>query len=154
MIINEWQLGGKLNRSLQAAQRADFAYYLALLSPRVDESAEFFTPEVTDDIKTVNLYNALNVVQARPFQYSEGDAAILHQQSCALYAGGLAQLKLQSCLKAAPLTEYNDAKRLDTALLQSLSLHSRRQLTGENLEKPEADPSSLYDVLQKLHHAA
>lgn len=154
MIVNEWQLGGKLNSALQAVQRADFAYYLALLSPRVDESAEFFTPEAENEIKSVDLYKALHIDKARPLQYSAGDEAILHQQSRALYEGGLAQLKLLSYLRAAPLAEFNDAKRLDAAVLQNLSLHSRRQLAGNKLEKPQADPTALYEVLQNLYKAA
>lgn len=151
MIINEWQLDVKLNGALQNAQRADFALYLALLSPAVEESAEFFTPEpVTEQIHR-SLYQQLGVMPARSFGLVEGDSVNMQLHNEALQQSGLVQLKLASYLNPPPLSQYDDKQRIAADVWQNLSLHSRRRLLQTTPDKPDANPVGLYDVLQQLH---
>lgn len=151
MIINEWQLSSGLNTALQTQQRADFALLLAMLSPAVDEFAEFKTPIITPSDKEVSLYQKLSIQKCRNFAYDENDNVTLLQHAKALSSDGLSQLKLCQYLKPAPLTQYDEPKRLDNELLQNLSLHCRRHVQGNAVPSVEADVTALYDVLQQLN---
>lgn len=151
MIINEWQLSTRLNTALQKQQRADFALLLAMLSPAVDEFAQFKTPVVTQDDMKVSLYQKLSVQKCRSFACDEDDSQTLLQHAKALSSDGMTQLKLCQYLRPAPLTQYDEPKRLDNELYQNLSLHSRRHVQGEVVPSLEADAPLLYDVLQQLN---
>uniref|UniRef100_UPI00404808D0 VC2046/SO_2500 family protein n=1 Tax=Rheinheimera sp. TaxID=1869214 RepID=UPI00404808D0 len=151
MVINEWQLNGKLNRALQNSQRADFAMYLAWLTPAVNEAAEFFTPEALTQRIEPNLVQQLGVQPARSFCQMDTDLQLMQQHSTALQQGGLAQLKLATYLNQPPLTQYDDKSRLATEVWQSLSLHSRRRLQKATPGKQEADPAAIYEMLEQLH---
>lgn len=151
MIINEWQLSVGLNTALQKQQRADFALLLAMLSPSVDESAQFKTPVSTQDDIKVSLYQTLSVQKCRDYAYNETDSSTLLQHAEALSSDSIAQLKLCQYLKPAPLSLYDEPKRLDNELFQNLSLHCRRHLRGEVVPSLDADATLLYDVLQQLN---
>jgi hypothetical protein len=151
MVINEWQLDGKLNRALQSAQRADFAMYLAWLTPAVDESAQFFTPEALTQRIEQNLLQQLGVQQARTFCQTETDIRLMQHHSAALQQGGLTQLKLATYLNQPPLTQFDDKSRLAAEVWQSLSLHCRRRLQQTTPDKPDINPAALYEVLEQLH---
>jgi hypothetical protein len=153
MIINEWQLDSKLNAALQQAQRADFALFLALLSPAVEESAEFFTPEAKEEVSRKDLYQQFGVMAERNFAMHDTDPILMRWHSEALQAGGLAQLKLMSSLNAAPMAFHDDNKRIDSDVWQNCSLHSRRRILQQMPVKPEANPAALYEVLQQLNSA-
>ncbi|MCS4307627.1 hypothetical protein M2404_001961 [Rheinheimera pacifica] len=151
MVINEWQLDVKLNRALQNAQRTDFALYLALLSPAVEESAQFYTPDAIEQSAQLNLYQQLGVALPRSLAQTEADTITMLKQSKALGSSGLAQLKLATYLNPPPLARHDDKQRLADDVWQNLSLHSRRRLQHTTPEKPQANPADLYEVLQQLH---
>ena len=151
MVINEWQLDSKLNRALHSAQRADFAMYLAWLTPAVEESAEFFTPQALTERIEQNLLQQLGVQQARAFCQIDTDIQLMQHHSTALQQGGIAQLKLATYLNQPPLTQFDDKSRLAADVWQSLSLHSRRRLQHTTPDKPDVNPAALYEVLEQLH---
>uniref|UniRef100_A0A486XMM0 Uncharacterized protein n=1 Tax=Rheinheimera sp. BAL341 TaxID=1708203 RepID=A0A486XMM0_9GAMM len=151
MVINEWQLDSKLNRALQNAQRADFAMYLAWLTPAVDEAAELYTPEVVTEHIERNLYRQLGVQQARTFCQTETDIKLMQHHSAALQQGGLTQLKLATYLNQPPLTQFDNKSRLTAEVWQSLSLHSRRRLEQATPDKADINPAALYEVLEQLN---
>jgi hypothetical protein len=153
MIVNEWQLNSQINTALQREQRADFSLYLALLSPAVEEFAQFYTPEAGSEVVNKDLYRQLGVSAARSFALDNNDIAILNRHSQALQRGGLLQLKLAASLNSAPLALYDDKKRLHNDVWQNLSLHSRRRVSLQSMVRPEAQPAALYEVLQQLHGA-
>ena len=151
MVINEWQLNSNLNRALQSSQRADFAMYLAWLTPAVDEAAEFFTPHALTEGIEQNLQKQLGVQIARTFCQTETDIKLMQHHSAALHQGGLAQLKLATYLNLPPLAQFDDKSRLANEVWQSLSLHSRRRIRQTTTNKQEANPAGLYELLEKLH---
>ena len=152
MIINEWQLDVKLNSAVQSARRADFAWYLALLSPAIEESAQFFTPEPVTETLQRNLYQQLGIAPERSLALSEGDDDKLQQHSEALQADSFAQLRLLSYLNPPPLSQYDDKRRISDLVWQNLSLHSRRHLQQKTMGKNLANPAALYEVLEKIHN--
>lgn len=153
MVINEWQLGVKLNQALHQTHRADFVLYLSLLSPEVNEAAQFYTPDPIKEPQLDRLRQqlGLDTSAARRFALQDGDLDRLLQHSVALRHGGIPQLKLTSYLNPGPLAQFDEQKRIRGDVWQNLSLHARRHLTTEAVNKTQADPTALYEVLQQLH---
>ena len=149
-IINEWQLDCRLNKALNQHQRSDFSLWLAFLSPAIDEMAEFHTPKFDPAITKTDLYATLSLIKARDYGWQEDDLAKLTSQSEALSSGGLRQLKLQQYLAEGPLVLMDDKTKLAPELIQNLDAHSKRRRHGGNMERPEADPTALYEILQEL----
>lgn len=149
-IINEWQLDTKLNQALQQQHRADFALWLAVLSPAVNEMAAFCTPLPRTSEPAHNLYQQLAVRKCRDFALSEADVVLMHQHSMAAQQS-LAQLKLQYALNPAPWVFEDNAKKLDNQVLANLDSHSRRRLQGALIERAEVDETALYEVLEQMN---
>lgn len=152
-IINEWQLGSKLNQALQQQHRADFALWLAVLSPAVNEMAAFHTPLPRVSEIEHTLYQQLTVRKARAFAFEAGDIALLHSHSTAAQHS-LAQVKLQGELSPAPWVWQDNPKKLDGQVFDNLDSHSRRRLQGAASARPEVDETGLYEMLQQLNTSA
>lgn len=150
-IINEWQLGVRLNNALQHQQRADFSLWLALLSPETAEMAEFCTPDGSSEPVQHDIYQQLAIRPQRAFGFSEGDLERMLQQNQALQQGGIPGIKLASALLPEPLVLKDDPRKIPENIWQNLSVHSRRRLTEGNIGRDEANPAGLYQVLQQLH---
>ncbi|KKO46178.1 hypothetical protein WG68_07465 [Arsukibacterium ikkense] len=150
-IINEWQLDCRLNKAINQHHRADFALWLAFLSPAIDEMAEFQTPQLQPAVEKADLYTRFSLMQARGFGWHEQDLNTLSCHSRALHTGGLHQLKLQQYLAAGPLVLQDDKAKLATEVVQNLDAHSLRRREGNTVRRDEADPTALYDILQQLH---
>ncbi len=150
-IINEWQLDCRLNQALNQQHRADFALWLAFLSPAINEMAEFQTPESRLPAVNKDLYTKFSVKPARNFGWDDSDLDTLNQHSKALNSSGLSQLKLQLYLAVAPLVLLDDKTKLATDVVQNLDAHSLRRRSGNTVVRDDADPTALYDVLQQLH---
>lgn len=148
-IINEWQLDTKLNQALQQQHRADFALWLAVLSPAVDEMAAFYTPSPRLEPLQHDLYQQLAVRKSRDFAWQPDDAAKMQQHSMAVQHS-LAQLKLQSALNPEPWVWQDSAKKLANEVFSNLDHHCRRRLQGAMIEVPVTDETALYDILQQL----
>ncbi len=151
LIINEWQLGVRLNSALQHQQRADFSLWLALLSPETAEMAEFCTPDGSAEPVQHDIYQQLSIRPSRDFGLSEGDLETMQQQNQALQQAGIPGLKLVSALLPEPLVLKDDPRKIPENIWHNLSLHSRRRLTEGNIGRDEANPAGLYQILQQLH---
>ncbi|WP_445424706.1 MULTISPECIES: VC2046/SO_2500 family protein [unclassified Alishewanella] len=149
-IINEWQLGTTLNQALQQQHRADFALWLAVLSPAVQEMAAFYTPLPKSVEVNATLYQQLFVRQRRSFAWQETDAAVLAQLNRSAQTS-LRQLKLQSALTPEPWVRKDDAKKLDGRLMSNLDQHAIRRLSGKEPPIQEGDETVLYEMLQELN---
>lgn len=150
MLINEWQLKGRLNLALQHQQWADFSLHLALLSPDVREHAAFCLHSSEPKIKKPSLEQQLGVRTERDVQCSEDDLTRLARQQHALLAGGLAALRLQSLLQPTPTVIRHDAQKISADVAESLDLHTIRHLQADLAPVEELDATLLYDVLQQL----
>ncbi|CAM5190499.1 VC2046/SO_2500 family protein [Alishewanella longhuensis] len=152
-IINEWQLDTKLNQALQQQHRADFALWLAVLSPAVNEMAAFYTPLPRVSETKYNLYQQLAVREARGFALEAGDIELMQNHSVAVQQS-LAQVKLQGELTPAPWVWQDNTKKLDNQVFASLDSHCRRRLQGALPERSETDETGLYEMLQQLNTSA
>lgn len=150
-IINEWQLGTKLNVALQQQHRADFALWLAVLSPAVEEMAAFYTPQASQPVPDSNLYQQLAVTKRRSFAVQPSDSGLWHKYSEAALLS-LAQLKLQIELNPAPWVLQDDAKKLDSQLLAGLDHHCLRKRVAAPQQVAATDETALYEILQQLNN--
>jgi hypothetical protein len=148
-LINEWQLGTKLNQALQHQQRGDFSLWLALLSPAIEEMAAFQTPISETEPINHDLYQALGVVKTRSFGWQQPDSKTLQQQSVAVQQS-LAQLKLQSYLHPEPWVLLEDPRKLDPQIIADLDLHCRRRLNSASLNRETTDETALFEILEQL----
>ena len=149
-IINEWQLGTTLNQALQQQHRADFALWLAVLSPAVQEMAAFYTPLPKGTERNSTVYQQLSVRQRRSFAWQTTDAAVLEQLNKSAQAS-IRQLKLQSALTPEPWVRTDDAKKLDGRLRSNLDQHALRRVEGPAESIPDSDETGLYEMLQGLN---
>ena len=150
VLVNEWQLNGQLNRALQQHQRADFGLWLAFLSPAVEESAEFTVADSVTPKHTVDLRQQFGVSTRVDPSSNLDDVALMRQQQEALFEGGLASWRLASLLQPPPQVIRHDAKKLDAAVLDNLSIHTKRRLQGEGCPEVIPDATQLYEVLAQL----
>ena len=150
-LVNEWQLQGQLNQALAAQHRADFSLWLAMLSPAVEEFAQFYPLPLPDSADKPDIYQKLGVVKAREFAIQPDDLAVFNCQHQALVQDGFTQWRLQALLQPAATVVRHDAKKLAAEVEDNLSLHTKRRLAGQGVAPTAANPVLLYDMLQTLH---
>ncbi|WP_233077846.1 VC2046/SO_2500 family protein [Rheinheimera soli] len=151
MLINEWQTGIRLNEAIQQHRFSDFSLWLAFLSPAVDESAQFYTPDTQSARFQPDLYQQLGIQQARPFSFQPQDEQHLKQQATAFQQGGAVALRLMHSLQGAPLVMEDNKHKLPDEVKSGLSLHARRHVVQQKPEMMQADPTALYEILNQLH---
>ncbi len=153
MLVHEWQLGPKMNESLQQKRPADFRLWRAFLSQAVEEQAAFVLEVTSPEIPQPSWHQRFGIKAARPYQWQEGDEQCLAWCGQALQSGW-AQSRLQQQLAPAPWVLCDDAKKLAPRVADNLDLHSRRRWQQQSGEPVEADATVLYEVLQQLRTQA
>lgn len=153
MIINEWQLGTRLNQAVNTEQRSDFSLWLSFLSPAVEEMAAFTTPDATQpEIPDIGLEQQFSVIPKRSFDTSDSDIAVMYKQGKALIESGKSQMKLAVYLQEPPLVLNDNKDKIASDVWQNTSLHYRRRVQQPDaIAKQSANPELLYDILQQLH---
>lgn len=149
-LVNEWQLKSQLNQALQNHHRADFSLWLAMLSPAVEELAQFFPQPIVDPVPRPTLYQKLGIQPQRDYAMQPSDVALFDRQHQALVADGYAQWRLMSLLAPTALVVRHDAKKLSADVIESLGLHSKRRISAATLDMPAADPTLMYEMLQQM----
>ena len=151
VIVNEWHLQGQLNQAINQNRRADFGLWLAMLSPAVEEMAEFCLAEEPELKPAPDLRKQLGVHTRLDFATSEQDLSALNQQHVAFTEGGLASWRLAALLTPPPTVVCHDRKKLSAEVLDNLSVHAQRRLQQQQKPKVETDATQLYDMLTQLH---
>ncbi len=149
-LVNEWQLQSQLNQALQTQHRADFSLWLAMLSPAVEEMAQFFPQPLDDDAKTHTLYQQLGVNPQRAYEMQDNDVARFDAQHQALVTDGFSQWRLLTLLDPTAVVVRHDPKKLSADVMDNLGLHTKRRLASTELKMPSADPTLMYEMLQQM----
>jgi hypothetical protein len=149
-LVNEWQLQSQLNQALQTQHRADFSLWLAMLSPAVDEMAQFFPKPLNDEAKKHTLHQQLGVNPERDYAMHDDDVALFDVQHQALVANGYTQWRLMSLLNPNAVVVRHDPKKLSADVTESLGFHTKRRLSASPLTMPAADPTLMYEMLQQM----
>lgn len=154
MLINEWQLGNELNLALQHQHRADFRLWLSLLSPAIEEQANFCLPDANATPQAVDLQQQLQLVPPRDPALQEKDIDAMLQHSLLMQRGGFAAMRLGVLLQPPPLVVRHDAKKLNADLSDNLSLHCQRHIQQHAAPVQTLDATQLFDVLEQLNAPA
>lgn len=149
-LVNEWQLQSQLNQALQSQHRADFSLWLAMLSPAVEEQAEFFPQPLADAPAKPTLYQQLGVHPQRDYAMQQADVELFDTQHQALVADGFSQWRLLSLLNPNAVVVRHDPKKLSADVSESLGFHMKRRLSAAPLSMPTADPTMMYEMLQQM----
>lgn len=149
-LVNEWQLQSQLNQALQTQHRADFSLWLAMLSPAVEEMAQFFPQPLADESQKPTLYQQLGVQQQRDYAMKEYDVELFDAQHQALVADGYTQWRLLSLLCPNAVVVRHDPKKLSADVTESLGFHTKRRLSAVPPGMPTADPTLMYEMLQQM----
>jgi hypothetical protein len=154
MLINEWQLGNELNRSVQQQQHADFRLWLAFLSPAIEEQAGFCLADQQATPQSMDLRQQLQLVPQRDYGLQSDDLSLLQQHTQLMAQGGFAAMRLGLLLQPPPAVVRHDAKKLSADLSDNLSLHCKRHLANQAAPMQTTDATLLFDVLEQLHTSA
>jgi len=149
-LVNEWQLKSQLNQALQTQHRADFSLWLAMLSPAIEELAQFFPQPLADDVKQPTLYQQFGVQPQRDYAMDLHDVALFDIQHQALLIDSHTQWRLLSLLNPTAVVVRHDAKKLSADVIDSLGFHTKRRLSSDAQTMPVADPTLMYEMLQQL----
>ena len=149
-LVNEWQLQGQLNQALQNHHRADFSLWLAMLSPAVEELAQFFPQPIPDPVPQPTLYEKLGIQRLRDYAMQPSDVALFDRQHQALVEDGFSQWRLMSLLAPTALVVRHDSKKLSADVVESLGFHTKRRISAATLAMPTADPTLMYEMLQQM----
>lgn len=149
-LVNEWQLQSQLNHALQNQQHADFSLWLAMLSPDVEEMAQFSPKPFEDEIQKPTLYQQLGVQPQRDFAMHQQDVEFMHAQHQALIAQGYTEWRLLSLLQPSAVVVRHDPKKLSADVTESLGFHTKRRLFGSAPAAQIADPTLMYEMLQQM----
>ena len=154
MLINEWQLGNELNRSVQQHLHADFRLWLAFLSPAIEEQAGFCLADSQATPQTTDLRQQLQLAPQRDYGLQPDDLPVLQRHTGLMQQGGFAAMRLGMLLQPPPAVVRHDAKKLSADLADNLSLHCQRHLAKQLVPVQSTDATLLYDVLEQLHTPA
>lgn len=149
-LVNEWQLQGQLNQAISHQHLADFALWLALLSPAIEEMAEFTLADTISAKPKTDLRQQLGVSTRLELSSQAADITLMRQQHEILFDGGITGWRLAALLQPPPTVICNNRKKLDPDVLDNLSIHAKRRMQGPELTQIETDPTLLYELLQGM----
>ena len=150
LLVNEWQLQSQLNQALAQHHRADFDLWLALLSPAVEEMAEFTLVDQVVAKPSPDLRQQLGVSTRLELSSQTQDVDLMRQQHEAFIEGGMSGWRLAALLQPPPSVIRNDRKKLDAEVLDNLSIHAIRRMQAISVAATETDPTMLYEILQQI----
>ncbi len=147
-LVDEAQLGQRLNQDLQHGDRADFRLHLALLTDAVEEQP-WFDPRQPAKAESRVWRSRFELPPATPLQGSANDeeAALLNER---LQQGGsMVDVRLWLALRSPPLLGTPPA--LEPAVYDNLSPLGRERWQGKLADQPRRDdPLLMLPILDTL----
>jgi hypothetical protein len=148
LLVDEAQLGQRLNQDLRQGDRADFRLHLALLTDAVEEQPWFGgAPAAPQQEQTWRTHFGLMPQAALQGDLQESDAGALNER---LQQGGcMADVRLWLALRSPPLVNRTPA--LDPAVYDNLSALGRERWQGKLASQPrDEDPLLMLPLLDDL----
>lgn len=148
LLVDEGQLGQRLNRDLQHGDRADFRLHLALLSDAVEEQPWFDTkPAIDPDSRDWRQHFELRPPEVLVAEGQGRDCSVINER---LQQGGsMVDVRLWLALQTPPLAVKQPF--LDEAVYENLSPLARERLRGKLADMPrQEDPLVLLPILERL----
>lgn len=148
LLVDEAQLGQRLNQDLRQGDRADFRLHLALLTDAVEEQPWFgAAPTAAPQEQTWRTRFGLMPEAALAGEPGESGAWVLNER---LQQGGcMADVRLWLALRSPPLVNWTPA--LDPAVYDNLSALGRERWQGKLASEPRGeDPLLMLPLLDDL----
>ena len=155
-ILNkEHQLGDRLLKSVTQSRRADFSFYLALLSPDALDFSEFHLPETRKsepDKSEEILKKELQIGPQQEIAPESFNMCIGENNRALLQTHGLTELRLRNCLVPEPLHIRDDKKHISLEIIDNCepSVQAKLFAKRENrieLDRPQMDAAGFFDQL-------
>lgn len=148
LLVDEAQLGQRLNQDLRQGDRADFRLHLALLTDAVEEQPWFGgAPAAPQQEQTWRTHFGLMPQAALQGDLQESDAGALNERL--LQGGCMADVRLWLALRSPPLVNRTPA--LDPAVYDNLSALGRERWQGKLASQPrDEDPLLMLPLLDDL----
>lgn len=147
LLVDEAQLGQRLNQDLCQGDRADFRLHLALLTDAVEEQPWFGSAPTAAQEQTWRTRFGLMPEAALAGEPGESGAWALNER---LQQGGcMADVRLWLALRSPPLVNRTPA--LDPAVYDNLSALGRERWQGKLASEPKGeDPLLMLPLLDDL----
>ncbi len=143
VLVDELQLGNRLNESVSSGDRADFQLLLSMLSSDVCDAPQFNRRILKNDPENLRDKFALGDVQR--FYANKQDFSKGMVQSRLLHDEGMCAVFFNDCLNRGSLCEYE--RKLSPEVYAELSALERRKFAVLN-EESESSPSSEHEEHQ------
>ncbi len=146
-LINETQLGSRLNQSVTRGHRADFSLLLAMLSPDIREHAPLDTLEIPDNSEAA-LRTQFDLPEAQALTADEDSYVRGSLEAAAFHEGGISSALLQHYTHPSALTyPPQDTFGYPEQVYHNFSGHQRRRLQESAPSEPNVAPKKLLDAL-------
>ena len=147
-LVDEAQLGQRLNQDLQHGDRADFRLHLALLTDAVEEQP-WFDPRQPAKAESRVWRSRFELPPATPLQRSEDDAEAIGLNDRLQQGGSMVDVRLWLALRSPPLLGTLPA--LEPAVYDNLSPLGRERWRSKLADQPRReDPLLMLPVLDAL----
>ena len=159
-LLEEAQLGSRLNEDVHSGKRADFSLLLSMLTDDVRAHSQFALPAdeldnpETDDIM---LRKQFSLPDKEPLALSSVDEITQFEQAGLVAEGRMTQLHLENCLQQKALSFRDDAKHVVSKVLENTSLHCQlkhQNVTPEQRQRKAFDAKGFVTSIQQSLVAA
>ncbi|ALS98563.1 VC2046/SO_2500 family protein [Lacimicrobium alkaliphilum] len=141
----DFEYNGSLNKAASQGHGAAFALLLAMLQENQLDRPQLAERPADNEQKQA-LFDKAPDIPLKPepqhWEFEARHADYIHQQQ-------LVSARLWHCLHPAPLSVFNDSKRLDDEIIENTSWYCREKLKGRNLQPLQVDETGLLDVIEK-----
>jgi len=138
ILIDEQQLGQRLNQSVHQGHRSDFALMLAMLAEDVRFHAQFELPHQERQLAppaVENLRSYFELPEECPLGLSSLRQVESFSQAKLVHEGRLADVKLENVLTPKPLAFRDDLKHIPTQVMDNTSVHCQHRTKREALNE-------------------
>jgi hypothetical protein len=148
LLVDEAQLGQRLNRDLQHGDRADFRLHLALLTDAV-EAQPWFDPVAASKPDPRDWRSRFALPALAPLQGDEDDGDGVRLNERLQQGGSMVDVRLWLALRSPPL--LGTQPTLDPAVYDNLSLLGRERWQRKIADQPRRDdPLLMLPILDAL----
>jgi hypothetical protein len=148
LLVDEAQLGQRLNRDLQHGDRADFRLHLALLTDAVEEQP-WFDPAAVSRPDPQDWRSRFALPAVAPLQGGEDDGEGVRLNERLQQGGSMVDVRLWLALRSPPLLGPQPA--LEPAVYDNLSPLGRERWQRKLADQPRRDdPLLMLPILDAL----
>lgn len=141
ILINELQLGEKLNHCVHHKERSQFSLLLAMLTDDVEAHSQFFLPKTEQAPHQSNenqLRKKFNLPDKQAFAIEDLSQVNAFNQAKLIKDNRLTELYLINALKPNPLAFRDNKQFIEKDIMENTSLYCQKKHESENCGKSYA----------------